>query len=286
LSGHFLRLKRAFDLCEATGAKVLDAGCGYGQNAIWAALLGANRVVAVDFEDDHAKMLPTLERLADLFGVADRVEAVSASILDLPFADQTFDAMFNFEVLEHVEDLSDFFREIHRILRPGGRAYSRTGANGASPIRLWQAKGWHDGFERATFAPRRRVIIAERFPDLDDATLDDLVARTRGCARDQILRRAEEILDGQRVDSSRFAPAIDPDTGQWAERQVGPFEVARAMRAAGFKARMLRPRFFITGRGRQRMIANAMGLALTAAHPMSLPLTPGIEIFGVKSLQR
>jgi hypothetical protein len=25
---------------------------------------------------------------------------------------------------------------------------------------------------------------------------------------------------------------------------------------------------------------------LTAAHPMSLPLTPGIEIFGVKSLQR
>ncbi len=38
----------------------------------------------------------------------------------LTFADQAFDAVLSFDVLEHVEDLDAALRECHRVLRPGG----------------------------------------------------------------------------------------------------------------------------------------------------------------------
>jgi SAM-dependent methyltransferase len=39
----------------------------------------------------------------------------------LPLADQSVDLAYSVEVLEHLEDQFLFFREVHRVLRPGGR---------------------------------------------------------------------------------------------------------------------------------------------------------------------
>lgn len=45
-----------------------------------------------------------------------------ADLTDTPFADNTFDIVICSHVLEHVPDDAGAFREISRILRPGGRA--------------------------------------------------------------------------------------------------------------------------------------------------------------------
>jgi SAM-dependent methyltransferase len=37
-----------------------------------------------------------------------------------PFEDNTFDGIEAFDVIEHLEDLAEVFREFHRILQPGG----------------------------------------------------------------------------------------------------------------------------------------------------------------------
>jgi SAM-dependent methyltransferase len=42
------------------------------------------------------------------------------SLLDLPFADDTFDMVFSHGVLHHVPDITQAQKEIHRVLRPGG----------------------------------------------------------------------------------------------------------------------------------------------------------------------
>ena len=42
------------------------------------------------------------------------------SVLDLPFADGTFDMVFSHGVLRHVPDIKQAQSEIHRVLRPGG----------------------------------------------------------------------------------------------------------------------------------------------------------------------
>lgn len=39
----------------------------------------------------------------------------------IPFEDDSFDACFSSEVFEHVFDLEDSLKEIHRVLKPGGK---------------------------------------------------------------------------------------------------------------------------------------------------------------------
>lgn len=48
------------------------------------------------------------------------MELRQASVLDLPFADDTFDVVFSHGVLPHVPEITQAQRGIHRILRPGG----------------------------------------------------------------------------------------------------------------------------------------------------------------------
>jgi len=42
----------------------------------------------------------------------------------LPFADASFDAVVLKDLLEHVLEPVDVVREVHRVLRPGGRAFA------------------------------------------------------------------------------------------------------------------------------------------------------------------
>lgn len=54
---------------------------------------------------------------ADLFSP---IVDVKADILDLPFADETFDVVFCNHVLEHIEDDRKAMRELFRVMKPGG----------------------------------------------------------------------------------------------------------------------------------------------------------------------
>ena len=95
------------------GARLLHAGCGAGH--VDAPL---HRRMAVTALDRSARMLQVYRR---------RNPGVTAtrqgSPLHPPFADQTFDGVYNLGVVEHFTDeqLSQFFREAARILKPDGR---------------------------------------------------------------------------------------------------------------------------------------------------------------------
>ena len=41
-------------------------------------------------------------------------------------ADNTFDTVISFQVIEHIEDDNQFVKEIHRVLKPGGKAIIAT----------------------------------------------------------------------------------------------------------------------------------------------------------------
>lgn len=51
------------------------------------------------------------------------IEVVNASLTELPFEDGEFDVICAFDVVEHIEDDQLAIAEIHRCLRPGGRAF-------------------------------------------------------------------------------------------------------------------------------------------------------------------
>jgi len=44
-----------------------------------------------------------------------------ADIREIPFADQSFDLLYTMGTIEHIDEYRDSMREIHRVLKPGGR---------------------------------------------------------------------------------------------------------------------------------------------------------------------
>src|SRR5690606_1970352 len=48
---------------------------------------------------------------------------VQGSATALPFADASFDVVYSFKVLAHIEDIHTAMAEVSRVLRPGGVAF-------------------------------------------------------------------------------------------------------------------------------------------------------------------
>src|SRR5262245_41304794 len=107
-----LRNRRARLLGNLEG-DVLEVGAGTGLN-LEHYPQGARLVLAEP--DPHMRQF-LLERLADSDREASVVEATAE---DLPFADQSFDAVVSTLVLCSVSSLPEALAEIRRVLRPHG----------------------------------------------------------------------------------------------------------------------------------------------------------------------
>ena len=99
------------------GKKVLDAGCGGGRNAIAMAQLGAAEVYGIDI--GRQGIINAGQRATGL----GNVEFSEASILEIPFADNTFDLVWCAGVLMITDDEDQALDELTRVLKPGGLLY-------------------------------------------------------------------------------------------------------------------------------------------------------------------
>lgn len=102
-------------LGDVTGLHLLDIGCGAGENSAFFASRGAHCVAA----DVSPGMVRVALNLAKRRG--SKIEGRVIDAAELPFADETFDVVYAANVLHHV-DSEKTLREIHRVLKPGGRA--------------------------------------------------------------------------------------------------------------------------------------------------------------------
>lgn len=111
-----LEMDLVFELAgPVDGRSLLDVGTGDGAYALEAAARGA-QATGVDIEQAMlgAAAERAAERKLDVRFVPGRMEA-------LPFEDATFDVALAVTVLCFVVDPSIAFREMARVLRPGGR---------------------------------------------------------------------------------------------------------------------------------------------------------------------
>jgi SAM-dependent methyltransferase len=104
-------------LGDVRGRRVLDFGCGNGENTVLLARRGAE-VYGMDISHDIIKL--ALQRLK-LNGVTSGVRFFVASAHDLPLADESVDVVFGMAILHHL-DLPPVAREVYRVLRRGGLA--------------------------------------------------------------------------------------------------------------------------------------------------------------------
>lgn len=103
--------RRAVEAVVEPGARVLDACCGTGDLALACARAGG-RVTGLDFSE---RMLERARQKAP------EIEWVHGDLLALPFAEAAFDAATVGFGVRNVADLEAGFRELRRVLRPGGR---------------------------------------------------------------------------------------------------------------------------------------------------------------------
>jgi arsenite methyltransferase len=107
-------------LAEITpGMTVLDLGSGAGFDAFlaWQKVGPTGRVIGVDMTDD---MLARARENAEKLG-ANNVEFRKGQIEQLPVEDASIDFIISNCVINLSPDKPAVFREIHRVLKPGGR---------------------------------------------------------------------------------------------------------------------------------------------------------------------
>lgn len=108
-------------LALAAGDRILDVGAGPGTFALVAARHAAH-VVGIDFSPG---MIEELAARAKRDGLTN-VEAKVMDAQELSFEDGSFDAAFSLFAFFFFPDRGRAFREMHRVLRPGGRALIAT----------------------------------------------------------------------------------------------------------------------------------------------------------------
>jgi len=110
----------ARDLGVGGGSTVLDIGCGRGRIANHVASHTGARVTGINID---VAQLEDARRFASEKGMADQTEFELADLNDipLPFADRSFDGVYEVQAFTYSKDLLALFKDIHRVLKPGGK---------------------------------------------------------------------------------------------------------------------------------------------------------------------
>ena len=101
------------------GENVLDLGCGRGEETVQAATLvgGGGFVWGLDITP---KMIERAQDRANQ-RVLKNVEFLLALMDKIPLKDASLDAVLSNCAINHVQDKAAVYREIHRVLKTGGR---------------------------------------------------------------------------------------------------------------------------------------------------------------------
>jgi SAM-dependent methyltransferase len=204
----------------------LELGAGTGYFSL--NLLQAGVISEATCTDISQGMVDVLAGNAERLGL--EVEARVADAEALPFEDESFDLVLGHAVLHHLPDLDHAWREIHRVLRPGGVALfagepSRYGdrianvpkraASHLAPAwrQLMRARPAEEGHQDGG-AENHQL---ESMVDVHAFTPDDLVQGPRAAGFADVRVRGEELLANWFGWANRALEATaDPDTVPWA----------------------------------------------------------------------
>jgi SAM-dependent methyltransferase len=131
----------AAGFAQSKNLRVLEVGCGLGTDGAQFAQAGAD-YTGIDLTD---AAIDLARRRFELFNLPGTFRVGDAERLDFP--DDSFDLVYSHGVLHHTPDIAAAIREIHRVLRPGGRAivmlYHRDSYNYRVNISLLRRAGVH-----------------------------------------------------------------------------------------------------------------------------------------------
>lgn len=109
----------AKDLGLKKGSRVLDIGCGRGRVAAHMASHTGSEVYGINVDPDQ---LAAAEKYSKAHNLPCHFQKWDLNVLPYPFPDAHFDGVYDIQVVFSLaKNLENAFREIHRLLKPGGK---------------------------------------------------------------------------------------------------------------------------------------------------------------------
>jgi len=109
-------IPQAAGFAQTKNLRVLEIGCGLGTDGAQFAKAGAD-YTGIDLTEAAVDLSRLRFELANLKGI---FRTADAEQLDFP--DDSFDLVYSHGVLHHTPDIEKAISEVHRVLKPGGRA--------------------------------------------------------------------------------------------------------------------------------------------------------------------
>lgn len=160
----------------------------------------------------------------------------------LPFLDNTVDAIYSHHVIEHLPDLDFHFREMFRVLKPGG-AFRAGGPNGDNAIRqyLQGDTAWFSDF------PVNRQTIGGRFENFIFCQREHLTILTPSFLQELAEAAGFPVLRTVKPKAETHYPNLF-DTAVLALEKESTPEVPHTLLMEGQKPKVIATNTFVTAR--------------------------------------
>lgn len=118
---------------DIKGKRLLEYGCGSGWMTAELAVLGAK----IDSFDISAQAVQNTQELLEKHGLNKDVTVQKMGAEKLDYEDNSFDIVFGFAILHHLE-LETALPELHRVLKPGGYAIFSEPLEGNPALKVYR----------------------------------------------------------------------------------------------------------------------------------------------------
>ncbi len=275
---------------DIVGKRVLDAGGGFGINALVTALLGAAEVHNLDI---HRGMISTCSAYLDLLPFHVPVFPIVGDVAYLPYASAYFDIVISIEAISHYHEVDRFLSEASRVLKPGGTLIIVDTNNGNNIFVRRKVRAIWELFENGPpgslpghtverpFVTKRRDIAQRLYPQLSEAELNLLARATSGLWGDELKAAFRGYVDRGVTPTSfyRGGSPIDPLNGVYIEYLFDPTQLGRDVARHGLTPTV--HSYFGGARGGVLHLANRL-LSQPVLAPLALKLAQGFIVVGKK----
>lgn len=166
---------------------ILDVGCGLGANAQYLLkYYPADQIIGINISSEQINYCKN------------RVPGASFEVMQaekLAFQDESIDNIICVEAAHHFDTRLDFFREAHRVLKPGGKLVL------SDVFADVEARGMPSANRVATVEGYRDVLLAAGFGEVvaEDATQQSVMRRT-----EVVWTRLRRLFDEGEINQAAF----------------------------------------------------------------------------------
>jgi ubiquinone/menaquinone biosynthesis C-methylase UbiE len=148
------------------GGTMLDVGCGLGTDSILLHLAKGVQVTGIDMDQGSLETgAVRVGWLSERLGLQRDAIATPRKMnaANLAFHDAQFDIVWSNESIEHIHPTDALFKEVHRVLKPGGRFFviNQNGLSVYERLKAFKTRGFDVYAHDTDPLTGERILIAE-----------------------------------------------------------------------------------------------------------------------------